>query len=499
MWTLAIGVIVIFLVYDWWCHQYFKRLGIPVAPYYPVIGNAHQWLSKGNNNFGEECVRKYGKVVGIYKFRSPLLYVSDKNIVKRVLVTDFSKFPNHWDIPALGFPLDKSLTYMKGQQWKDVRAIMTASFTASKLKQMVGIFNGICDPLLENIANAHVHNKPIDAKKVFLGYALQNISAIFLGLDISCQTNLDHPFVRRIQGAFSPSLFTLIPILFPWLGPLFELMGANIIPKESVAFFKKVIHQSLEGGDMIRQCGGGNGLNKYTAIVEELYRHTDLPANLPIPEETGKPKRLTYEEFFAACVLQLTANNEATSTILTCTAYQLALSPEVQDKLIEEIDRNAPNPEDINYDTMSKMKYTEMVIYECFRLYPPVVSTDRECLETVTYGKYTLPKGLVVHIPAYSVQHDEDVWPDPEKFHPERFSPENKASIEPVAWLPFGGGPRICVAVKFITILIKVVLTRILQKYRFETCSETPIPLTMKKMTMLEPQDVYVRVVPKEG
>ncbi|XP_022110444.1 cytochrome P450 3A2-like [Acanthaster planci] len=454
-------------------------------------------LHKGNNNFGEECVRKYGKVVGIYKLRSPLLYVSDIGIVKKVLVTDFSKFPNHWDIPALGFPLDKALTYMKGQRWKDARAIVTASFTANKLKQMVDIFNDICDPLLENIENAHLQNKPIDAKKVFLSFVLQNIVAITLGLDVSCQKNLDHPFVRRIQRAFNPTLFTLIPILFPPLGPLFELMGANIIPNESVEFFKKVIHQSLEGGDMIQQCGG-KGHNKYTAMIEEIYKYTDLPDTLPPPEQTGKPKRLTYKEFLGGSVLAFAANNEATSTILTCTAYQLALSPEVQDKLIEEIDRIAPTPADIKYDTMNKMKYMETVIYECFRLYPPVVSTDRECLETVTYGKYTLPKGLVIHIPAYSVQHDEDVWPDPEKFHPERFSPENKASIEPVAWLPFGGGPRTCVAVKFITLLIKVFLTRVLQKYRFETCPETPIPLKMKKMTMLEPQDVYVRVVPKE-
>ncbi|XP_022110082.1 cytochrome P450 3A8-like [Acanthaster planci] len=153
------------LRYDWWCHQYFQRLGIPVAPYYPIIGNVHEWLTKGNNNFGEECIKKYGKVVGIYKFRDPLLYVSDIDIVKKVLVTDFSKFPNHWDIPALGFPLNMAPTYMKGQRWKDIRAINTSTFTTSKLRQMVGIFSDCCDPLIKNLEKAHTHNKPLEAKK----------------------------------------------------------------------------------------------------------------------------------------------------------------------------------------------------------------------------------------------------------------------------------------------------------------------------------------------
>ncbi|XP_022110081.1 cytochrome P450 3A19-like [Acanthaster planci] len=270
------------------------------------------------------------------------------------------------------------------------------------------------------------------------------------------------------------------------------MMGANIVSKESSEFFKKVIHQSLEGGDRIRQ-REGKGANKYITLVEQLYENTNVPGSEKSPEEAGKPKKLTYNEFIGMNVLQLSVGNEATTTILTCTAYQLALSPEVQDKIIEEIDRNAPNPEDINYDTMSKMKYMEMVIYECFRLYPPVVSTDRECAETVTYGKYTLPKGLVVHIPAYSVQHDEDLWPNPEEFRPERFSPENKDSVEPLAWLPFGGGPRACVAVKLILLLMKVFLTRVLQEYRFEACPETPV-----SWQGLGWDDIYT-CVPKTG
>ncbi|XP_022112065.1 cytochrome P450 3A9-like [Acanthaster planci] len=439
------------------------------------------------------------------------------DIVKKVLVTDFSKFPHHWDIPAVGFPLDNTLLYMKGQRWREVRAIVTPSFTTSKLKQMVEIFNDCCGPLLVNMEKAYVRNQALDTKKVYLGFFVQTIIAIIYGLDIQCQADLDHPFVTKVEKAFQPRLFTLIPIMFPSLAPLFELMGSNIFPKDAIDFFKKTIEDSFSGDNQIRQ-RQGKGPNRYETMSEMYLKNTELPGHVSTAEESeqnaGKPKKLSYKEFLSASdtenkvmgtslspiqnVTLLTGGNEATSTFLICTTYQLALSPEVQDKMIEEIDRIAPTPEDINYETMSKMTYLEMVIQESFRMYPPTILADRVCLETVKYGNYTLKKDLLVNIPFCPIQRDPEIWQDPDKFDPERFSPENKESINPLGWIVFGAGPRICIAVKFTTILAKVFLTRVFQKYRFETCTETPIPLKFRKITMLEPDRVYVRVVPRK-
>ncbi|XP_038072956.1 cytochrome P450 3A9-like [Patiria miniata] len=458
-------------------------------------------MGKGNNLYAEECVIKYGKVVGIYKFQYPILFVSDIDIAKRVLVTDFNKFPNHWDIPAAGFPLNGTLLYMKGRRWKDVRAIITPAFTTSKLRQMVEIFSDCCGPLLDNMGKSHAENKPLNTKKNYLGFFIQTIMAIIYGLDVQCQANLDHPFVTKVEKAFQPSMVTLIPIIFPILGPLFEMMGSNIIPKDAVDFFKQIIEDSFQGGVQIRQ--RREGAAGYVTMNEMYQKNTEFPGDVPTEEDlakeaAGKPKKLTYNEFLCANVLLLSGGNEATSTFLLCATYQLALSPEVQDKMIEEIDRLAPTPADITYETMSKMTYLEMVIQECFRMYPPTLLADRVCAETVTYGKYTLKKGLLVNIPFYPIQHDEEIWADPEKFDPERFSPQNKDSVHPLGWIVFGAGPRICIAVKFVMLLAKVFMTRVFQKYRFEACPETPIPLTFGKMTMLEPQNVFVRVMPRK-
>lgn len=112
------------------------------------------------------------------------------------------------------------------------------------------------------------------------------------------------------------------------------------------------------------------------------------------------------------------------------------------------------------------MKYLERVIKETMRIYPSVPSIGRILSEDVQLDQYTLPKGTMVSLGIYYLHRDPRFFPDPEKFEPDRFLPENTVSRHPYAYLPFSAGPRNCVGQKFAMYEEKSVLSSIIRSYK---------------------------------
>ena len=97
-----------------------------------------------------------------------------------------------------------------------------------------------------------------------------------------------------------------------------------------------------------------------------------------------------------------------------------------------------------------------------------------------------------VLIPVYALHRDEEFWPEPDCFNPDRFLPENKGSINEFAYLPFGGGPRMCIGMRFALMEIKTILVKMLQQYRFVRVAETPVPLKVLPIRVLSPAEPVV-------
>lgn len=104
----------------------------------------------------------------------------------------------------------------------------------------------------------------------------------------------------------------------------------------------------------------------------------------------------------------------------------------------------------------------------------------RECTKECKVKELTIPKGGLVFIPIYSIHRDPAIWPNPEKYDPERFSPAAKKSRDPYLHLPFGNGPRNCIGMRFALMELKLVLARILKKYKLEVAPDTVIPPRVK-------------------
>jgi len=167
----------------------------------------------------------------------------------------------------------------------------------------------------------------------------------------------------------------------------------------------------------------------------------------------------------------------------------MAKFPEAQKKLQAEIDEFCHETTDINYDTLHKMPYLDAVFKESLRYYPPVVTfVARTCIEDCSVNGVTFVPGVQVMIPIYLIHHDPEIWPDPENFLPERFI--DNPDHHPMAWLPFGGGPRNCIGLRFAELEYKICLVKMLKRFNIEKGPEFQDPIPTKSTNaLLRPSD----------
>jgi cytochrome P450 len=161
------------------------------------------------------------------------------------------------------------------------------------------------------------------------------------------------------------------------------------------------------------------------------------------------------------------AGHETTANALAWTWYALARNPEIERELHRELDEvlggRTPIPDDY-----PRLPYTEMVLAESMRLFPPVWGIGRFAAEEVTIGEWTVPKGALVLVSQWVTHHDARFWPEPERFDPLRFTPDAKASRPKTAYFPFGGGGRVCIGESFAWMEGVLLLATIAQRWRFE-------------------------------
>lgn len=126
---------------------------------------------------------------------------------------------------------------------------------------------------------------------------------------------------------------------------------------------------------------------------------------------------------------------------------------------------------------------------ETLRLYPSVPVLERKTFQNyqIPGTKVIIPKGMKVHIPVYGIQRDEQYYPEPTVFNPDRFHPTAVAKRHLCTFLPFGEGPRICIGLRFGMLQSRVGLATVLSRFRIKPCSRTTIPLEYStKSTVLQ-------------
>eukprot|EP00057_Strongylocentrotus_purpuratus_P025422 XP_011679896.1 PREDICTED: cytochrome P450 3A6 [Strongylocentrotus purpuratus] len=383
---------------------------------------------------------------------------------------------------------------------------------------------------LDKHHDVHYHTKTLgkrapltDEEVVFGSFVMDTIGSCAFGLNIDSQSNPGNPFVTNAKSAFKFDFQKPLFILGSLIPSLGRLMANHrismLIPADVLDFFNDVTKKTI---NLRKEAVSGSNFkrvdflqllldaqkqetvdkaidpvedDKENDIHDDLDKHHDVNYHT---KSLGKGAPLTDVEVFAQVLIFFTAGAETTTTLLGFIFYALSMNPDIQEKLISEVDEVTPSRDSVGYSSIATMPYLDQVVCETLRLFPPAGISNRMCNETFVHNGLMIEKGTQVFIPVYNIHRDPDYWPEPEKFDPERFTKEAKAKQHPLAWQPFGAGPRNCIAMRFALMETKMAVVRVLQNYRFETCAETEIPPTFGRSGFLTPPNgVTLSAVPR--
>ncbi|XP_009074922.1 PREDICTED: cytochrome P450 3A9-like [Acanthisitta chloris] len=491
-WALFLLFVALLIAYGTWPFGFFKKLGIPGPTPLPFFGTCLEYR-KGFLEFDTACFKKYGKVWGIYDGRQPALGVTDPQIIKSVLVKDcYTTFTNRRRVDLAGV-LTNAISLAEDEQWKRLRTVLSPTFTSGKLKEMFPIIKHYGEVLVKNVQKQVKKDNTLSVKDIFGSYSMDVVTSTSFGVNIDSMNNPKDPFVREMKKLVKFDFFDplfILSFVFPFVTPFLAKMNVSFFPTDAVDFFMRSISKIKQD----RQKEAHKGRVDFLQLMIESQ-------NSPIQgnnDGNHSYKALTDTEVLSQAFIFIFAGYEPTSNTLCYLAYELAMHPDVQQKLLEEIDRVLPNKAPLTYEAVMKLEYLDMTVNETLRIYPLGGRLERVCKKDVEINGVTIPKGTVVIIPPYVLHRDPEYWPNPEEFRPERFSKENKESIDPYTYLPFGAGPRNCIGMRFALLTLKVAIVSLLQHFTFQTCKETQIPLKLLSQGLLTPEKpIVLKLVPR--
>jgi cytochrome P450 len=212
-------------------------------------------------------------------------------------------------------------------------------------------------------------------------------------------------------------------------------------------------------------------------------------------DEAGEP--MSARQLRDETMTLYIAGHETTGNTLVWAYYLLSRHPEVFDRMVAEVDLvvGCRLPTMADY---SLLKYTEAVVKETLRLYPPAWLLMVTASADVEIGGYRVPRGTQVWMSQWATHHDSRWFPGAEDFRPQRWIGDAAADIPRFAWFPFGGGPHVCLGNRFALVEAVLVLATIAQRYRIEV--EPGLDLPPQPLLTLQPgRDVPARVTLRGG
>ncbi|ESP04227.1 hypothetical protein LOTGIDRAFT_223980 [Lottia gigantea] len=485
--TLAVFLLYMYVVQK---YRFFKELGVDGPTPGLLLGNVAQLKQHGGLVHAiRRWKEQYGSVFGIFICRQPRLVISNLDILKDIFIKEFNHFSDREEMLVFNI-ISKGVFFQRGNNWKRIRSIITPTFSSGKLKLMFPSILDCGHILSRNMVANSIEGTPIDVKNCFGAYTMDVIARTAFGIDVDSQTNPDEPFVHMARKLFTPrkwfGIVYLIISSIPLTIPLFRYLDIGFFPSEPTKFFVRSIQE------MIRQRkDNSDSFSKGRAdFLQLLIRAEGDESNGDSMKSTDRKtvKKLSSEEIIGQAFLFFIAGYETTGTTLQYVAYILATHPDVQDRVIEEIE-HIIGDRDPTYEDINKLSYMELMIQETLRMYPPVVSIGRKASDDVTIKGLKIPKDTAVLVPIYSIHHDPEIFENPDEFIPERF--ENK-NVNPIKFLPFGCGPRVCIGLRLAMVEAKVALVTVLQKVKFVRHEQTVNKVEFEDLGLLVPKNKLI-------
>lgn len=381
-----------------------------------------------------------GRVAPLVRFRLAHLdnlLVTDADYAKEILQTrnrNYLKEPRLMSILEAGG--DKVLFTTDGDEWMWRRRLMQPAFHRKQIAQF-------CDAILDEAEKAvggWTDGETRDIDEAMKLVTMMIIGRTMFNVDMAGDSAELHHAYRTLGD------FLIKRIVNPFPSPRWLPTKANREFNE----VRETIQQAL------------------TAIIEDRKRsqtpHNDLLDMLltMVDVEDG----FTQNQLIFEMSSIVFAGHETTAVTLTWLLYMLSQNPQVEAKLLAEIDTEVGQRR-ATMDDLAHLPYLNMVINETLRLYPAARLTTRLAQEADELGGFEVRKDEVVFINIHGIQRDERYWDDPLRFDPERFSAERSADRHKWAFLPFLDGPRKCIGEPLSRVEMQLILVTVLQKFRF--------------------------------
>lgn len=382
-------------------------------------------------------LRQYGDLVK-WKFGPfPAYSVNSPALLHQMLVADAEHYlKDRTSRMILNPVLGEGVFTSNGDFWKRQRKLVAPAFHTRR----VGAYGEVMVDYAERLTERWHEGATLDIDHEMTLLTMEVISKTLFDAQVGAETEAISEQITIMLTILNHRFDSLFPT------PLWLPTPENRAFKAAIAKLDEIVARFIEA----RRASGEDKGDLLSMLL--LARDDD---GSPMSDKQVRDEAITL----------FGAGHETTANALTWTWYLLSQHPEVEAALHDELARvlggRKPRIEDL-----ANLPYTEMIIKEALRLFPPAFAVVREAADEVTLGGYTLPKGSIIMGNIYGIQRDERYFPDPERFDPERFSPENEKNIPKYAYLPFGGGPRVCLGNAFAMMEARLVLATIAQKYR---------------------------------
>lgn len=410
------------------------------------LGNApelaHDWPG-----FCARCARDFGDIA-FYRFlHVPICQFTHPDDIETVLVSRAANFHKSRDYSALEFILGNGLLTNDGPTWQRQRQLIQPTFRHENISAYAQI--------MASSAAAHLSRwrdqQTCDIHQEMAELTLDIVTKSLFGSKLSHDTRAIGTEVAAVMERFfsQAALSFLIPDGFP-------------LPKSP------------------RLLRSRRHLNRVIFSIIRDRRASAAPSNdllqtlLDAHDEHGA--RMNDVQLRDEVMTLFLAGHETTSNALAWTWYLLAQNPAVEYALMSELDQVlAGRPPALS--DLPRLPYTEMVVKESMRLYPPAWGIGRRAISDFEIGGYRIRAGTNIFILQWITHRDPRFFPDPERFDPERWrvDPVRSGHIPRFAYFPFGGGPRVCIGAGFAMMEATLLLATIAQRYRFTLLPDPPV------------------------
>ena len=400
---------------------------------------------------------RFGPIFAVRILHHPVVFMLGPEANQFITVSHPENF--HWRESSFGdlIPLlGDGLLTIDDAYHDRAREIMMPAFHREQIAAAVEVMSEEAEPAIARLRPGQV----VDIYEWMRGLAMRIAMRALLGLDpdeAGKGADAAHHFERALS--------------FYGIDFHLRLLRGPGSPWSKMVASRAVLDEIVYGEIRRRRAAPGAGEGDILSLL------------LGVEDEAGEG--FSDKEVRDQVVTLMFAGHDTSTSTLTFLLYELAHHPDVLGRLQEEQDRVLGGAVPTIDQLEREMPYLNMVLDEALRLYPPAWIGPRRAVRDFEFAGQEVAKGSYVNYSSWASHRIPEVFPEPDAFIPERFMPERKAALPRGAYVPFGGGSRICIGKRFGQTEVKLVATMLLQQLRFQTLPGRA--MTVRQMPTLSP------------